>query len=243
LKEICRQIPVAKSNAKLDENNFLPSFLTTCIRESSNASLLREKILTLCFYSAISCSNLPNEKPSNLKKHRWLSLTNTVGGCLAAAIVLDAAELAGEETFPLILRWTLVGSRIFDTFFSSGNELDASDVRLSHLTELAKCSAVMLKGIIVTDPVVIVSTGPVSSRQGNGGRARSYSLGKMDGISLLTPYPDEMTTAMVRVLSQAETNHGARIISTKLVQTVLASAAWASSKPFLNLFERMLLGR
>ena len=226
VKEVCRHIPIAKSHAKLDEQNFLPSFMTKCIRESSDASVLRDKLLTLCFYASLSCSNVTTSKSPDIEKYRWLSLENAVGGSTAAIIVLDAAEIAGEVAFPLISRWKMVGSKLIDSLPSALENREEVVSFRPHLAELARRCGMMIKGVTVTDPVMIVSTGPVSSRQGNNGRARSYSLGKMDGISLVSPYPDDMVKAVIDVLSLVEENTCSQFIATEILQPALNSIAW-----------------
>ena len=226
LKEICRHIPNAKSHAKLDEQDFLPTFLAKCIHDSSNASALHEKILTQCFYAAVSCGNIPTSRLPGIDKFRWLPLEHSVGGSLAATILLDVTESAGEAAFPLISRWKLVGKKLINVFFGSDGHKDNPTSHCSHLAELAKRCGIMIKGVTVTDPVMIVSTGPISSRQGKCGRARSYSVGKMDGISLITPYPADMIEALVGVLSHAKDSNALKFIANEVLQPSLSSTTW-----------------
>lgn len=221
LKTVCRQISIAKSSATMGGDSFLPDVLSKSIGQSPNAAALQETLLTLCVLSAGSYGGEAAASSTNVVDNGWLSLENAAGGCRTAAALLKAMALAGEETFPLQLRWKFAGRKLLDAFVAvetkSGNRMPL---------DLAACIVGMLKGVTNSDPSVIISTGP---RSGRGGRARSYSVGKMDGVSFLTPYPDDMARAIVEVLSKCEANAGAKILAAAIARDVLESKTWGEA--------------
>jgi BP28CT (NUC211) domain len=227
LMDLCRRIPQAKSSAKLDEQNFLATFLASCVRETSEKAVFREALLSLCFYSALSCSCDFSVKYSKIRSMRWLELQCNIGGCNASATVMEALELAGEDAFPLALRWKSLGSKLFDAMLTRDFEAIPSFDSVTLCYEpLGKSVCRMLKGVTISDPVMIISTGHRSKGQGGIGRTRSYSVGKMEGISVLAPYPDDMIKALIRALLEAGRSEAADVFGSYVIRDILTSATW-----------------
>lgn len=218
LQQVCQRISYSKASVTMGGDSFLSSFLATCIGESSNAPVLQEALLLLCVFAAVSCGSDSAATAVDAIENSWLSLEDVNGGCSAASTLLNAMELAGEEAFPLLARWKFAGSFLLESILAMKTN---KSERLS--LDLAKCVSRMLKGVTITDPSLIISSGP---RIGSGGRARSYSIGKMEGVTAVTKYPDEMTQAVIRVLSKSEENEGAKRLATVITREVLKSKAW-----------------
>ena len=219
LKEICQQVSSMENSAKMGGDSFLSSFLASCIRDSTAASSLQEALLSLCVFSTCSCGDESVSKVKDAAQQSWLTLGNAAGGCRGAAILLNAMELAGEDAFPLRLRWKFAGQTLLEVFLSETSSVDTGESSAS----VAKCVGRMLKGVTLTDPRVVIHTGP---KAGRGGRARSYSVGKMDGVTFLTPYPTEMRKAIVDVLSTTGRGTGAKTLAAFVASDILNSKSW-----------------
>ena len=217
LREICRRISNMKASAKVGGESFLSNFLATCSKESPDSSKLQQVLLSLCLFSVVCCGNESVNDIANAVENAWLPVAAALGGCRAAAVLLHATELAGEEAFSLSNRWAIAGQPLLEAIIAAESMNDSPG-----LSSLVNCIGRMIKGVTVSDPRVIISFGP----RGGRGRVRSYSVGKMDGISFLTPYPDEMRVALVEVLSKCQENIGTRLLSTAIVRDVLESKSW-----------------
>lgn len=175
---------------------FLPGFLAAWTRTADDGSAKAEILLAAC-----------------AKVAAWeLTSKGESAGCSVAATGLRAAEDAGEEVFPLAMRWRIAGSTVLQRLLDS-------DVKIA---ALAESSARMLKGVTVSDPQMVISSGPKS----NGGRARAYSVGKLDGVSFIHPYPADMIDAIIKILA-SDTSGGSRCLLAQLVvQDILTSDSW-----------------
>jgi hypothetical protein len=152
---------------------------------------------------------------------------NAVGGQNAAGTILKAAELAGEAAFPLTTRWLHAGEPILDGLLSS--EFNQNEIPPS-LSATVDAVVRMLKGMKVVDPTsqsdsassTIIMSGPAA----RGGRARSYSFGKSEGLNFLQPYPKEMYESLVSILSKKEEDRVSREVRTAVYRTILCSNSW-----------------
>lgn len=219
LIEICQGLSKNKSSATLGGSAFLSNVLTDCMRVSQDADKLREVILQLCVISATS-ANGDTKKPSSKTVDRsWLELTQANGGCQAASVLLNAIDFAGEESFPLLSRWKVAGQPIVEIILKANPvevEVPAS------LNSLMETVVIMLKGVTISDPQIIISSGPRSG----GGRARSYSVGKVEGVRVIDPYPKEMYNTIIDVLSLKDNASGTRAFAALIARDVLSSKSW-----------------
>lgn len=219
LIEVCRGISNHTSSASLGGSSFLSAFMSSCISESQSATKMRESLLKLCVFSATSCSADVKTPVSKALESRWLELNQASGGCQAASILLHALDFAGEDSFPLALRWKLAGQPLVEQILNANpteTEISASFLSLSEAVVR------MLKGVTISDPRIIISSGPRSG----GGRARSYSVGKFDGVKVINPYPKEMHSMLVDVLTLKEDTSGTRLLAALVARDVLASKSW-----------------
>jgi hypothetical protein len=227
LNSICSHLSKHASSAVMGDTSFLAKCLTTVIREADRPASVCNDILKLCVFAAAACGQLGPIKVEEAFEGTWLSMRPAIGGFHAAAAVLDAAELAGEEAFPLLQRWNLSGRVILDGLYGLEN---VTEDFLPTAGPLVDSVVRMLKGVKVVDssvlhdatPKIIISTGPGA----RGGRARSYSVGKSDGLCFLEPYPKEMSSALVEILSAQEDNALKRNFRDTSIRSILSSKSW-----------------
>jgi U3 small nucleolar RNA-associated protein 10 len=227
LHEISLHVSKNKSSATMGGSSFLSTCMASVIQESKHPTQLQKCILKLCVFAAASCASLKATSLEEAFSKSWLPLGQVSGGYFAAATVMDAAELAGEDAFPLLLRWKNCGKAIFDGLMQSGVAVESVS---DSLTILVDSTVRMLKGVTVVDssalhdsmPKIIISTGPAS----RGGRARSYSIGKSDGVRFLDPYPKDMQNALTTILSVEKDSTVSRRIIETVFHTILARQSW-----------------
>jgi U3 small nucleolar RNA-associated protein 10 len=149
----------------------------------------------------------------------WLELSQAHGGCQAASVLLNAIDFAGEESFPLHSRWKLAGQPLVEVILKA-NPVEGKVPASFH--SLMDTVVRMLKGVTISDPQIIISSGPRSG----GGRARSYSFGKVDGVRCIEPYPKEMYNTIIDVLTLKHDTSGTRTFAALIARDVLGSKSW-----------------
>lgn len=227
LHEVSLHVSKNKSSATMGGSSFLSTCMASVINESKHATQLQKCLLKLCVFAAAGCASLKTTSLDAAFSKSWLPLGQVNGGYFTAAIVMDAAELAGEDAFPLLLRWKSCGKAIFDGLLQSGVAVESVS---ESLTILVDSTVRMLKGVTVIDssalndsmPKIIISTGPAS----RGGRARSYSMSKSDGVRFLDPYPKDMQNALTTILSVEKDSIVSRRIIETVFHTVLSRQSW-----------------
>ena len=214
------------SSAVLGGAAFLPKCFAAVVEASGNAKHLRSCIMKLCVCSAASCPL--DECDSDQAFHRgWLPVGKASGGCSSASIILDAAELSSEESFPLVVRWKDAGSMILNGLLTC----DSRDAHTAPILELTEVCVRMLKGVTVLDSAAINEEMPkveASPVPGKGRRARSYSISKGDGLQFVHPYPKDMERALVDILvsdSKGDIASGARNF---IFDSIFSSQSWGS---------------
>jgi U3 small nucleolar RNA-associated protein 10 len=213
LSDICNRIGEVKVTAKMG-GTFLSSFIATCLKQSQNASALLNLLLELCVHAAASTTSDTKNKSSDAFSRSWVTFSSAKGSCEVASFILDILEQAGEELCPLLVRWSGAGCVLLDGILKHGSPA----IPCALLLSLVK----MLKGIQAAEPQMIISSGP----SGAGGRSRSYSVGKMDGVTIVDSYPEEMTNIVLLALKQS-TKSGCHKMIARLVATeILTSTSW-----------------
>jgi BP28CT (NUC211) domain len=227
LAAICQEVLKKRSSAALGGVTFLPLCMAERVRADGDS--LRECLLSLCLCAAVGCGRDSITTLEDMIKSPWLPFGHARGHIVAACTMLRNMELAGEEAFPLKLRWDRFGAPILKLLLTvttcDGGQLDPAATLL--------CDSVvgMLKGIAVADTRVfdtlVITSGPTAS----GRRQRSYSVGKADGVTFVDPYPKAMTTALTDILRAArkEKTIVAGTLCKSLADTVLGRESWARS--------------
>ena len=225
LSEVSSRILRNKSSAILGGSLFISKCLQSSVLESKHPNELREALMKLCVFSASASASLNNEEISF--ESSWLPIDLVRGGCQTASFVLSEAELAGENAFPLLVRWKCAGKVILQCLLS---KTKAMNDLCGPCLNLIECIVCMLKGITVLDsaalnesqPKTIISSGPNSA----GRRARSYSFGKCEGLRALDPYPNEMQDAISQILSSNANIPLHRMIQDTLFRVVISRKSW-----------------
>ena len=220
--DICKNLNDTEATSALG-GNFFSGFLASCLKSAGNRRDLSRSLLRLCVCSVASFGTSSDVDSAPFECST--AARDVEGGSLAAAAVLDALELAGEDLCPLILRWSTAGLRIFEGLI----EASRSKVCLPLIKSIVR----MLKGVTVSEPQIIVSSGPSTG----GGRSRSYSVGRLDGVTFLKPYPEDMVKMISRILKSSEENQICFEVSKTLVEMILTSNTW-NSGVFADLIER-----
>ena len=231
--KVCQYVDENRSAASMGGDSFLSRCLSAVALDCGKGFHFQKSVLSLCVYSAAACSSNKSALPSKTFEKRWLDLNTAGGGQKAAVTILRAAQKAGEDAFPLLLRWEVAGKPILDgllaTNISKGHEVS------TQLHALVNAILQMLKGVKIIDPNAhadsasntIIMSGPTR----RGGRTRSYSFGKSDGVTFLKPYPKEMRSAITNILKSNRLGDGAKL---SLLRTVLSSQSWGKGV-FANL--------
>ncbi|KAI2507685.1 hypothetical protein MHU86_6778 [Fragilaria crotonensis] len=194
------------SSILMDGAAALPSFLRSVV--AGKKSPLRRVLLDQC--TDLACDN-------------WLPLEQAVGSMHAIAVLLNACELAGEASFPLLDRWSCAGSKILDALCATSSTATIS-------TDLIESVVRMLKGALVHDPSELLGLFISSGPSKRGTRARSYSVGRSGGVSFTDQYPEEMFVAINKCLDIGEDpSMTALEICRTLIRDVLTSESWCSS--------------
>lgn len=229
LGDVAEYITENRSSALMGDSSFLSGCFASVASKSKKKKELQKCLLTLCVYAAVSFASTRPTNLSDVFESGWIDTFEATGGHQASVVLLTALEQAGEDFFPLKIRWQLAGKVILDGL-SRSTAVDKEPS--SSLVALVDVVMRMLKGIKITDSLVrpesttntIIMTGPAS----RGGRTRSYSFGKNDSISFLKPYPKDMHGLIHSVLDDHSSTKITREIQNSLFTTVLRSQSWRS---------------
>lgn len=204
-----------RSSLLMDGLGALPKLLSTAIYRSDKRDNLRKLILT-------TCAEL-------VTKHLMLDKAMFGKGiCNSIAILMEAMECAGEKAFPLSERWSLAGKQMFSYFIEMSSSPNLFPDEMQGLFE---CTIVMLKGVTIEDTnmedSVVIVTGPASS----GRRRRSYSIGCTNWIGQIEPYPNTMSSCIVKFLEATIKNVGDKVVyrlCDSLNRLVLGRQSWCN---------------
>ena len=202
----------------------LAALLGRCM-EQSDPEKLSVSLIELAVNAIFtSVELLDYMKVDELEPSSWLPLDAQTGTRGAGCSVLEAMELAGEEAFSLINRWKYSGKLMLKwLLLTERDTVQTKDDRIAGLV------ARMLKGVTVSRPQVVISSGP----DHGGARTRSYSVGKLEGAAIVRPYPDDMVSSIVEVV---ENSVYFRCI---VADTVISSTSWSGFVfPSLGSIER-----
>ncbi|GKY97095.1 hypothetical protein MPSEU_000668000 [Mayamaea pseudoterrestris] len=213
LVEIGDQLEISNVSVKMG-GQVLSSILASCLKRSREPQKLRNALMRLCVSSAVYRRMGHDD---NEGSGAWLFLPLASGMSTAAAVLLDSLEETGEELAPLLTRWNDAGRPILERIVTHG---EVESIPSALVRTLLK----MLKGVKVVDPQIIISSGP--SQEGTGRRTRSYSVGKMDGLSVLDPYPADMKQLIEIILKEGNGSSCGDMVASILVTDVVGSASW-----------------
>jgi U3 small nucleolar RNA-associated protein 10 len=208
-------VSTCKSSVVMDGAPALPKLLATAVRGARHKTKAAEFLLTRC---VVAASSLASDNQSS--DSEWLSLQDAYGGNRSASIVLSACELAGEQSFPLAMRWKYAGEHLFNLLWR------AKDDRETPITLMPLIETVvrMLKGVVVDElsaateaSSIIISSGPSAS----GTRARSYSVGKIEGVTFIKTFPKSMGQAIRDSLAAVGNDNNASPTSQQLVRVII----------------------
>eukprot|EP00980_Cylindrotheca_fusiformis_P025237 scaffold13311_cov161-Cylindrotheca_fusiformis.AAC.3 len=205
----------------MGDASFLPSCFASVVSRSANRSKLQRCILKLSVDASLTVSSEDGSKVG------WLDASAAAGGHRVAATILAAAEEAGEECFPVSNRWQTAGKPILDGLLGSRSTGSRIAPSTSALIDVA---IRMLRGEKVADSInqgesnanVTITSGPAST----GGRARSYSFGKLDNTVFLKPYPKGMQEYIISILRKDGESPVEVEVQESLLLTVLLSKSW-----------------
>jgi len=231
LSVLCQYFAKNESSIVLKGASFLPESLATIISHSKESQLIRKYLLQAILCSATAYGAIDSVTSTEYVAKSWLDGENLIGGYKTANTLLEAVENAGEITFPILSRWKYAGQPLLATFLSSlfykGGEIS------HHQLELIHTVVKILRGATISAPSssdtsstsTIITTGPSS----HGRRARSYSFGKNGGVGVLNPYPVDMQSSIVSILTEKTDNALHNEIRTCLFEAVLSSQLWRSN--------------
>ncbi|KAG7350621.1 BP28CT NUC211 domain containing protein [Nitzschia inconspicua] len=204
--------------------SFLSHVLSSVLRNDENVDMLRDYLLRLSLCFAASATPI-SPLESTVFDSSWLAIGDATGGYRAVIAILEATEMAGEECFPLLSRWRLLGKPLLDAFLQSGLCHIAQPLEQMLLLAVRMMKGVTVlgkKGDINSSKSTIITTGPTLQ----GGRSRSYSFGKNDSSSYLHPYPKDMENTLVRILQAEGGTSILLIMKAALCEHVLGSNSW-----------------
>jgi len=227
LTEVCCYFANNKSSVVLGGQTCLPGALASVLSTSSEKETIRKCLLEGILCSAAAYGLADSVSTKDRFKNRWLDVGQVFGGYRSAALLLDALESAGEEHFPLLSRWHLAGKPLLKGFHSLAQSKANVDGSFS---QLVVAVIRMLKGVRLselnsqgaTSKSTIITSGPAS----RGGRSRSYSFGKNEGVKYLSPYPRDMSDSIVSILNETTDSPLHKEIMISLYEIILSSASW-----------------
>ena len=216
LSLICEKIVATKSTSYMGGTSLVSGAFSSCA-EDSDMEDLRGNLLLLCSFLAVGYTQLSVISFPDALQRTWLEATSSAtGACRVVTHILNAMDVAGEKAFPLMTRWEMFGHPLLR------NILSTTELHDKPMPSYLDCVVRMLKGVLITDTTLIISSGPGQT----GRRARSYSFGRTEGISILSPYPNDMTETLVAVFSQNMNSRLPRELASQVAKHVIASSSW-----------------
>jgi len=225
---ICKHITENDSSAIMGS----PSLLSQSLRlAASNSSRVQHVLLHAIICCMSCCSSNESSDSKSIPTHGWLDFKDAIGGHFASTTVLVGMQEAGEDVFPLLGRWSIVGQPLLQFVLQhdvSSNTSPTLLALLEHVTLMLKGQKVMKTSERNNlNPTVIIMSGP----GGSGGRKRSYSFGKSTASDFLSPFPKGMVDMIVSILS---TDNVPRQVRNALSEHILSSTSWGS-----NIFSKL----
>ncbi|KAL3935144.1 MAG: hypothetical protein SGBAC_009281, partial [Bacillariaceae sp.] len=213
LFEVCLFAAQHKADISIGSANTLSWCLASAMSLSKQKAQLQEAIMSSCVTAACSQTGF-----SGVSRNECLATV----GYFTAANLLTAAELAGEEFFPLAKRWEHAGSPILKHMQSHLLELEAIPTALE---SLVFPTMRMLNGLKVINSTVNVWPDAISFANG---RHESDSPSKCDGDRFLTPYAADMEVAILSILKIDAKSKLARMLRVYLAVEIIGSESWKS---------------
>ena len=206
------QIILAESASIVQVGLSLPGFLARCV-DQLDSEKSRVSLLDLAFCAIIPVSS---EAPGSMARKQdlvssWLSVETESSTREAGCEVLEAMESAGENAFPLPLRWKEAGYPLYQWL------ANIPENAIPKILRVAEIVARQIKGVLVSEPQIVLSSGST----GQGTRSRSYSVGHLDELETLYPYPQEMVDSIESTIKTPGK------LRDTLVQVVLRSKSWS----------------
>jgi U3 small nucleolar RNA-associated protein 10 len=189
----------------------LPSFFSR-LKSHVNFLDIRDAFLEMTLRSALTVATKDSTRASAVVDHAcWLRFDEKSSTREAACKILEAMETAGEATFPLLLRWEKVGFPLLKWYGQSTKTEFPSKA-----TQVSEILAKQLKGIVLQEPNIVLSSGTNS----HGARRRSYSIGHADDLEVLSPYPKDMVESIIASIQARDALYD------EVVDTVISSKSW-----------------
>lgn len=186
----------------------LETFFARCMQQTNSEST-KSLLINLATHALFTSSKRVQERSAeSFEASSWIHDHSESGTREAGCTVLEAMEVAGEEAFSLSLRWNNMGCFVFKWLIQQGAKAP---------TRITSLVARLLKGVVVSEPQIVIMSGP---RTG-GARSRSYSVGNLDGVEIIRPYPTEMVQSILEAIRSSSN------MQDEVVQTVLASNSWS----------------
>eukprot|EP00934_Nitzschia_sp_Nitz4_P001436 Nitzschia sp. Nitz4//scaffold231_size31564//6377//13062//NITZ4_007939-RA/size31564-augustus-gene-0.27-mRNA-1//-1//CDS//3329543290//1436//frame0 len=226
LSGVCEYIKKNESSVLLGSKSVLPEALNSIVSKSKAKSEPQTVLLRLCVKSAVASASTAITT-REVVGQGWIPFQETCGGQRACLVLLSATRLAGEISYPLLSRWSHAGKPLLDLLHTDNARATSTKTGRMLLEHVAS----MLKGVTV--PVaegdsakgVIISSGPAS----RGGRKRSYSFGKGEIPSFISPFPGDMLSEILAILQSTETSQDLRVVRSVVIKHTLASDSWGKN--------------
>lgn len=203
LYQFCLQCVSEKAAALAGSNSSLTDTLAAAIVTAKNPALLQDALLKATFKLIAADGLVDSTNSENLFESAWLKPGFAHGGYNAGSIILDALKNGGEPVCPILSIWKIVGKHTLAAMNSPafGGLASVSDDLCRLIQSVVQIlKALKSPGVTTNQSIVaktVITTGPTLQ----GGRQRSYSFGRAEGVSFLMPYPMEMQQSLVSLLS------------------------------------------
>ena len=224
LANICSYVTQNESSAVMGTH----TFLATCLREvaaTSTGTGLVDMLLKLIMCAMLAyASSTSLDDVSKLSTCGFLDFENAIGGHVASLALMEAAQSAGESSFPLMTRWSQVAKPMFRILPQKGATADMSDT----MTALLDHFVLILKGMKTATASehdvssVIIMSGPGV----RGGRNRSYSFGKGENLNFVHPFPKDMSATIVALMTSKGGDNALRHVRHAVSKHILCSVSW-----------------
>lgn len=208
--QVCRVLS-SDATSVIQLGGALASHLSRCAQQSGSGEM-KAALVQLAAHAVMSAARpTKNEYVKNFSSASWLSPTYASGTRETGCQILEAMEVAGEDAFPLSLRWENAGRPLLNWLLALDQ---GGETSLIHVADLV---GKMLKGVTISSPEVVVSSGPDSA----GRRSRSYSVGTFAGATVIQPYPDSMIAAVQKAIEKSV------VLRRTVVEVVTGSSSWS----------------
>eukprot|EP00537_Pseudo-nitzschia_pungens_P009892 CAMPEP_0172381836 /NCGR_PEP_ID=MMETSP1060-20121228/71153_1 /TAXON_ID=37318 /ORGANISM="Pseudo-nitzschia pungens, Strain cf. cingulata" /LENGTH=2325 /DNA_ID=CAMNT_0013109625 /DNA_START=9 /DNA_END=6986 /DNA_ORIENTATION=+ len=230
LSVVCQDFAKNESLVLLKGASSIPELLAKILSHSKEPQIIQKYLLQAIVSSATGYGAADLVFTKDYISMSWLGHINAIGGCKTANTLLEATENAGETAFPILSRWKYAGQPLLESFQSSFSyEGEISNEKIQLIYTVVK----ILRGVTtsasssnnMSSTSTIITTGPTS----HGRRARSYSFGKNDGAGVMNPYPTDMQSSIVSILTNKTQSILHTQVRTSLFEVVLCSESWRNN--------------